>query len=166
MGRLSPEKGLDALGRIVGALRQRDDAHLVLVGDGPYRSRLTDLLPEATFLGIRSGRELARIYASADVFLFPGNSETFGLTVLEAAASGLPAVVTAGSGTESAMVRDVTALSVAPGDVRGFVAAIERLLDDEDLRAGMARAARGFAMEHGWQEVLDGLAGAYRRVAG
>ena len=165
VGRLSPEKGLDALAPIVEALRLRGDAQVVLVGDGPHRSRLTELLPEATFLGVRSGRELARIYASADVFLFPGSSETFGLTVLEAAASGLPAVVTAGSGTESAMVRDVTALSVAPGDVRGFVAAIERLLDDEDLRAGMARAARAFALEHGWQEVLEGLAGAYRRVA-
>ena len=165
VGRLSPEKGLDALAPIVEALRLRGDAQVVLVGDGPHRSRLTELLPEATFLGVRSGRELARIYASADVFLFPGSSETFGLTMLEAAASGLPAVVTAGSGTESAMVRDVTALSVAPGDVRGFVAAIERLLDDEDLRAGMARAARAFALEHGWQEVLEELAGAYRRVA-
>jgi glycosyltransferase involved in cell wall biosynthesis/predicted metal-dependent phosphoesterase TrpH len=165
VGRLSPEKGLDALGPICEALGSRDDVQLVMVGDGPHRERLSELLPHATFLGVRLGRELARIYASADVFLFPGSSETFGLTVLEAAASGLPAVVTAGTGTEAAMIRDVTALSVAPGDVRGFAAAVGRLLDDAEMHADMSRAARAFALEHGWQAVLERLAGAYRRIA-
>lgn len=109
--------------------------------------------------------ELASIFASADAFLFPGHAETFGQTVLEAAASGLPAVVTAGSGTEEAVIRDVTALSVAPGDARGFVAAVERLLDDPDLYARMQTAARHYALTRTWPATFERLADAYRTIA-
>ena len=73
--------------------RERDDVQLVLVGDGPYREQLAGLLPGASFLGYRTGDELATIYASADVFVFPGRAETFGQVLLEAAASGLPVMV-------------------------------------------------------------------------
>ncbi|MGZ4198972.1 MAG: glycosyltransferase, partial [Thermoleophilia bacterium] len=101
VGRMSPEKGLDFLALAYDRLRhRRDDVQLVLVGDGPYREQLTGLLPGASFLGYRTGDELATIYASADVFVFPGRAETFGQVLLEAAASGLPAVVTAGIGVD------------------------------------------------------------------
>ena len=106
----------------------------------------------------------AAIFASADVFLFPGHAETFGQAVLEAAAAGLPAVVSAGSGTEDAMVRNVTALSVAPGDARGFVAAVEQLLDDGDLHARMSEAARRFAVGRTWPATFERVADAYRTV--
>jgi len=166
VGRLSPEKGLDALAAAYATLcRRRDDLRLVIVGEGPYRERLQELAPSASFLGVRTGAELAAIFASADVFLFPGHTETFGQTVLEAAASGLPAVVSAGSGTEDAMVRNVTALSVAPGDARGFVAAVERLLDDAALHARMGEAARRFALGRTWPATLERLADAYRTIA-
>lgn len=166
VGRISPEKGLDALAANYAALRaRRGDVHLVVVGEGPYRERLRELAPNASFLGVRTGVELASIFASADVFLFPGHAETFGQTVLEAAASGLPAVVTAGSGTEEAMIRDVTALSVAPGDARGFVAAVERLLDDPDLYARMQTAARHYALTRTWPATFERLADAYRTIA-
>jgi len=166
VGRISPEKGLDALAANYAALRaRRDDVHLVVVGEGPYDERLRELAPEASFLGLKTGAELAAIYASADVFLFPGHAETFGQTVLEAAAAGLPAVVNAGSGTEDAMIRDVTALSVAPGDSRGFVAAVERLLDDPDLYARMSIAARRYALSRTWPATFERLADAYRTIA-
>jgi len=166
VGRISPEKGLDALAASYAALRaRRDDVQLVIVGEGPYRERLHELAGDASFLGVKTGAELAAIYASADVFLFPGHAETFGQTVLEAAASGLPAVVSAGSGTEDAMVRDVTALSVAPGDARGFVAAVERLLDDRDLHARVRTAARDFALTRAWPATFERLADAYRTIA-
>ena len=166
VGRISPEKGLDALAACYIALcARRDDVRLVIVGEGPYGERLRELAPGASFLGVRTGAELAAIYASADVFLFPGHAETFGQTVLEAAASGLPAVVSAGSGTEDAMIRDVTALSVAPGDSRGFVAAVEQLLDDRDLHARMRTAARRYAQSRTWPATFERLADAYRTIA-
>lgn len=166
VGRISPEKGLDALAASYAALRaRRDDVRLVIVGEGPYHERLKELAPDASFLGVRTGAELAAIYASADVFLFPSHTETFGQTVLEAAASGLPAVVNAGTGAEEAMVRDVTALSVAPGDQRGFVAAVERILDDRDLNARMQSAARQHALAHTWPATFARLADAYRTIA-
>lgn len=166
VGRISPEKGLDALAASYAPLRaRRDDVHLVIVGEGPYRERLRELAPDASFLGVKTGAQLAAIYASADVFLFPGHAETFGQTVLEAAASGLPAVVSAGSGTEDAMIRDVTALSVAPGDARGFVAAIEQLLDDRELHARMRIAARHYALARTWPATFERLADAYRTIA-
>jgi glycosyltransferase involved in cell wall biosynthesis len=165
VGRISPEKGLDALAASYAALRaRRDDVHLVLVGEGPYSERLRELAPDASFLGVKTGAELAAIFASADVFLFPGHAETFGQTVLEAAASGLPAVVSAGSGTEDAMIRDVTALSVAPGDGRGFVAAVEQLLDDRDLHSRMGIAARHYALTRTWPATFERLADAYRTL--
>jgi glycosyltransferase involved in cell wall biosynthesis len=166
VGRVSPEKGLDALAAAHAALRaRRDDVHLVIVGEGPYLERLQELAPDATYLGVRIGEELATIFASADVFLFPGHAETFGQTVLEAAASGLPAVVSAGSGTEDAVIRDVTALSVAPGDARGFVAAVEQLLDDHDLRTRIGSAARNYALTRTWPATFERLADAYRTIA-
>jgi len=166
VGRISPEKGLDALAANYAALRaRRDDVHLVIVGEGPDHERLHELAPDATFLGVKTGAELAAIFASADVFLFPGHAETFGQTVLEAAASGLPAVVSAGSGTEDAMIRDVTALSVAPGDARGFVAAIEQLLDDHELHARMRTAARHYALTRTWPATFERVADAYRTIA-
>jgi glycosyltransferase involved in cell wall biosynthesis len=165
VGRVSPEKGLDALASSYAALRtRRDDVHLVIVGEGPYDERLRELAPEASFLGVKTGAELAAIFASADVFLFPGHAETFGQTVLEAAASGLPAVVTAGSGTEDAVIRNVTALSVAPGDQRGFLAAVEQLLDDRELHAGMRVAARRYALTRTWPATFERLADAYRTI--
>lgn len=165
VGRLSPEKGLDALAAIYRELRaQRDDVCLVVVGEGPGRERLLRLAPDAVFLGVKTGHELAAIFASADIFLFPGQAETFGQTVLEAAASGLPAVVTAGTGTEEAMVRDVTALTVAPGDVNGFVAAVERLLDDPELNERMRAAAREHALAHGWPASFARLERVYRSI--
>ena len=166
VGRISPEKGLDALAAMYAALRaKRDDVRLVIVGDGPDRDRLQAVAPEASFLGVKTGVELAAIFASADVFLFPGQIETFGQTVLEAAASGLPAVVTAGSGTEAAMVRDVTALSVAPGDQVGFIAAVERLLDDRELHARMGNDAREHARTHTWPASFGRLSDVYRTIA-
>jgi len=166
VGRISPEKGLDALAASYAALRaRRVDVHLVIVGEGPYRERLRELAPDASFLGVKTGAELAAIFASADAFLFPGHAETFGQTVLEAAASGLPAVVSAGSGTEDAMIRDVTALSVAPGDARGFVAAVDQLLDDRDRHARMAIAARRYALTRTWPTTFERVADAYRTLA-
>ena len=93
VGRLAPEKNLGALVAAVDAMRDRDPRlRLVLVGDGPDRPRLMQRCPDAVFAGMRRGEDLAAHYASADVFVFPSTTETFGNVVPEAMASGLPVV--------------------------------------------------------------------------
>jgi len=166
VGRISPEKGLETLAATAATLRgRRDDVQFVIVGEGPGEASLREQAGDAIFLGVKTGEELAAIYASADIFIFPGYAETFGQVVLEAAAAGLPAVVSAGSGVDEAVVRDVTALTVAPGDQRGFVVAVESLLDDRELSARMGAAAREFATARTWPTTFDRLAYAYRSLS-
>jgi glycosyltransferase involved in cell wall biosynthesis len=165
VGRVSAEKNLELLASAYAAIRDhRDDVSLVIVGDGPYRKTLEEIAPDATFLGFRSGKELARIYASSDVFAFPGAAETFGQVVLEAAMSGLPTVVTAGSIPSEAVVPGETALTVSPGNVDGMRDAIETLLDDADLRARMGAAARVNAEGRTWKKAFAHFKDVYADV--
>lgn len=162
VGRVSAEKGLDLLAAAYSSLRaRRDDVRLVVVGDGPYREGLQKRMPQATFLGYKSGSQLSAIYASADLFVFPGLADTFGQVVLEAGASGLPSVVSAGVAVDEIIVRDKTALTVAPGDAEGFAAAIETLLDDDERRRQMGAAARVRALTRSWSTTFDGVWDAY-----
>jgi glycosyltransferase involved in cell wall biosynthesis len=93
VGRLAPEKNLDAVLAAVQAMREHDPRlRLVVVGDGPEKERLRRQCPDAVFAGVRRGAELAAHYASADVFLFPSVTETFGNVVPEAMAAGLAVV--------------------------------------------------------------------------
>jgi glycosyltransferase involved in cell wall biosynthesis len=162
VGRVSAEKGLDLLAAAYSSLRsRRDDARLVIVGDGPYREKLQKTMPQATFLGYRSGPELSAIYASADLFVFPGLADTFGQVVLEAAASGLPSVVSAGVAVDEIIERGKTALTVAPGDAEGFAAAVEELLDDDERRRQMGATARVRALTRSWSTTFDGVWDAY-----
>ena len=144
--------------------KHRDDVSLVIVGDGPYRKTLEEMAPDATFLGFRSGKELARIYASSDIFVFPGSAETFGQVVLEAAMSGLPTVVTAGSIPSESVVPGETAITVSPGDVGGMGHAIETLLDDAGLRERMGNAARINAEGRTWHKAFAHFKAVYADV--
>ena len=110
------------------------------------------------------GPELSAIYASADLFVFPGLADTFGQVVLEAAASGLPAVVSAGVAVDEIIERGQTALTVAPGDAEGFAAAMETLLDDDPRRRRMGDAARRRALTRSWDVTFDGVWDAYRTL--
>ena len=99
-GRLTREKGVDLLAEAFLAAHARDPRlHLVLAGGGPEEPLLRERLGEhATFLGWLAGEELARAYASADMFLFASPTDTFGQVLLEAQASGLPVVAVAAGG--------------------------------------------------------------------
>lgn len=91
VGRLAKEKNLDLVLQAHAAMRAvHPGCRLVFAGDGPYRAALQDKCPEAVFLGMRPHAELARIYASADLFVFPSLTETFGNVTLEALACGTP----------------------------------------------------------------------------
>ena len=94
VGRVSREKDLQLLIDVLPALRARAEPFsLVIVGEGPYRAELEKKLPSAIFTGILTGRELGIAYASADLFVFPSTTDTYGNVVVEAMAAGLPAAV-------------------------------------------------------------------------
>ena len=165
VGRLAAEKNLDLLVAAMARARAVDPATvLVVVGDGPERGRLERALPEAVFAGIRRGEDLARHYASADGFVFPSRTETFGNVLLEAMASGLVCV-----GFDYAAGR----LLIEPG-VNGLVAPPDdeaRFLDlVPDLLAsgvgGCRERARRTAMQHDWGRVIDAFEHRLLNVAG
>lgn len=167
-GRVSREKDLDRLATGYLALRgRRDDVHLVVAGDGPYREELQALLGErATFTGFLHGEDLARLYASGDVFVFPSVTDTLGRAVAEAQASGLPAVVCGAGGPRECIMPGVSGFVVAPGDEEDLFARVELLLDDAALRLRMGQAAREFARGLSWEAALDGLTDLHARLAG
>jgi len=145
VGRLSREKNLDVLAAAWRRVRaHHSDARLVVVGDGPARGALGG--DGVTLLGTLHGEALARVFASADVFAFPSETETFGNVVVEAAASGLPAVVVRAGAAHEHVIAGVTGEIVAPRDPAAFAAAIDGLLADPDRRTAMRRAAREHAI--------------------
>lgn len=156
VGRLAREKNVDLVfsaWRRLHACGVR--APLVVVGDGPLRGALERAHPEAIFTGTLSGPLLAAHYASADLFLFPSLTETFGNVTLEAMASGL-AVVAFGSGAAGAHVRDrISGYLARPGDAAGFIAAAAVLAGDSALRQAVGRAARAVACQQSWDRVLE-----------
>ena len=148
VGRLGAEKNLDVLAEAFRALHAvHADAHLLIVGDGPYRERLAALLDglPVTFTGFLSGADLSRALASADAKLFPSTTDTWGNAPLEAQASGLPVVVSDRGGPQELMEHGVTGFRVAGGDAKALLAAMRQLMDRE-TRARMGHEARKFAI--------------------
>jgi len=166
-GRLTREKGADLLAESFLAAHKRDPRlHLVLAGGGPEEAMLRDRLGEhATFLGWLSGEELARAYASADVFLFASRTDTFGQVLLEAQASGLPVVAVAEGGPLSLVRHGETGL-LCPPDGPALAAAVVELAADPQRRAALAAAALVEVRSRTWDAALERLAGGYRRALG
>ncbi|MEW5889840.1 MAG: glycosyltransferase family 1 protein [Pseudomonadota bacterium] len=158
VGRLAPEKNIPLVLRAYDAIAAAQPrARLVLVGDGPARAALEAGGSRAVFAGVRTGEDLARHYASADVFLFPSETETYGNVTAEALASGL-AVAAYDYAAAAELVRDGENGALAPlGHADAFVAAACRLAQDAEGR--MARAARARAsVEHlDWEQVVAEL---------
>jgi glycosyltransferase involved in cell wall biosynthesis len=143
VGRLAAEKNLPLLVRAFRALQaQRPQARLVVVGDGPVRGELEGLAPDAVFAGVRRGDELSRHFASADLFVFPSRSETFGNVVLEAMASGLPTIAFDYGATREHLVDGRHGAAVEFGDDAGFIDATVRLGTQGSLFR-LGEAARG-----------------------
>jgi len=163
VGRLAVEKNLE---RLAPALAQVPGCHLALVGDGPAAPQLRREfagLP-VTFAGTLRGSDLAAAYASADILVQPSSTETLGLTVLEAMASGLP-VVGARRGGIPNLIRDgETGLLFNP-DVSGDLeSAIRALIANDALRASMAQAGRTFALAQDWAATTARLRSEYFSV--
>jgi len=128
------------------------------------RVDLLAALPTATFLGMRHGQDLARIYASLDVFVHTGPFETFGQTIQEAAASGLPVVAPAAGGPVDLVADGVTGYLVPPGDPGALTAAVGKLAADPALRAQFSQAARRRVLGRTWSALTDELLDHYEAV--
>lgn len=160
VGRLAAEKQVELLAGVAALPGVR----LVVVGDGPAAASLRRALPAAVFLGARHGAQLARVYASLDVFAHTGAFETFGQVVQEAMASGLPVVAPAAGGPLDLVTDGVTGCLVPPHRADGFTRAVARLTADPGLRERYGRAARAAIDGRSWAAVGDELLGHYAGV--
>ena len=160
VGRLAPEKRVELLGQVATLPGVR----LVVVGSGPAEAAARRAMPAAVFLGQHQGEQLARIYASLDVFVHSGPHETFGQTLQEAAASGLPVVAPAAGGPIDLVGDGVTGFLVPPGDPGALADAVARLAADPGLRASQGRAARQRVLGRTWTALGEELIGHYEAV--
>ncbi len=163
VGRLSAEKNI----RWLATLEQRllraghKDFRIVVVGQGAEAAWLQVNLQHVELCGVLTGQALSRAYANLDLLAFPSETDTFGLVVLEALASGVPAVVTASGGPKFTVQHGVTGLVVH--DVEEFSAAVARLMDQPHVLSAMRESARVYAKAHAWEYVFENVYDAYSR---
>jgi len=156
VGRLAKEKNLLLAAHAYLAMRAKiPQTRWVIVGDGPLRRMLENLCPEAVFAGNLEGEDLARHYASADVFLFPSLTETFGNVTLEAMASGLAVVAFRTAAAHMHIQSGVNGCTLEPGDDAAFLASCVALAGDLDLARRLGSAARVRARSLDWNGVLS-----------
>src|SRR5438270_893877 len=151
VGRISREKDLDVL---AAAYRKVRDAglpvKLFIVGHGPYSDALAESLPDAIFAGYLKGEKLATAYASADIFVFPSTTDTFGNVIIEAQASGLPVIVSDLGGPKELVEHGVTGLITKARDLDALERAISLLVNDEGIRRKMGQRARQRVLDRNW----------------
>jgi glycosyltransferase involved in cell wall biosynthesis len=151
VGRISREKDLDILADAYRRLRGDGlPVQLFVVGHGPYSEKFAQSLPEAVFTGYLTGRELATAYASADIFVFPSTTDTFGNVILEAQACGVPVVVSDSGGPKELVEDRSNGLITRSRDVDDFTRAIRSLVADAALRERMGTAARKSVIDRSW----------------
>lgn len=153
VGRLAPEKQVEDLAALSGLAGTR----LVIVGDGPGRKAAEAALPGAIFTGHLAGAALAEALASFDVFVHPGESETFGQTIQEALASGVPVVATGVGGPVDLVRSSVDGWLYRPGDLADLRARVADLVGDEGKRRAFAAAARESVRERTWDALCARL---------
>ena len=152
VGRVSQEKSLDLVSEVFKKLVDQGAAvSLAVIGDGPFRQQMEAELSgyPALFTGYLQGEELQRAYASADLFVFPSATDTFGNVVLEAQASGLPVVVSDAGGPCELMLSGETGIVFPAGESAKFLAAVQELAQDQVRLARMGRQARIYTLEQG-----------------
>jgi len=151
VGRISKEKDLDV---IVAACRRLDAENhpfqMIFVGAGPYLNELGKALPKACFTGALYGVDLSTAYASADVFLFPSTTDTYGNVVVEAHAAGLPTVVSDTGGPKELVQHGVNGTITRGLDVEDFTRAVRKLIEDGPLRKKLGEQARKSVQNRDW----------------
>lgn len=160
VGRLAPEKHVERL----AALSDREDLQIVVVGDGVDRAKLENILPSAVFTGALYGEELATAYASMDVFVHPGEHETFCQAVQEAMASGLPAIAPNAGGPRDLVTPYRTGLLLGVDEFEAKLPeAVDHLIAE---RQRYSVAARRSVLARTWPAICDELLGHYDEVIG
>jgi len=156
VGRISKEKNLDLL---VTAMRRLTKSGAtvrpVIVGDGPYMPEMKRLLGDAIFTGYLAGEDLARAYASADFFVFPSTTDTFGNVILEAQASGIPAIVSDVGGPRDLVSHGVDGFVTKAHDTADLAEAIRKLAGDATLRKAMGTSGRARVESRDWTEAFQ-----------
>jgi glycosyltransferase involved in cell wall biosynthesis len=173
VGMMRQRAKLDSYTALAGALSHLPDKgwHLTIIGDGPERAAVEALFSafgsRVDFAGALPQDAVATQLANADLFVWPGRDEAYGLVFLEAQAAGLPVVSEAFRAHQAVMLPGETGLVSPIGDAVGFAASIERIIDDRDLRARIGKAAQNFvANSRSDQAALPQLAAALDRVVG
>ncbi len=163
VGRLSVEKNVALLPSIQQGLRNLGvcNTRFRIIGHGAEETALRSALPDAEFPGVLRGEALAEAYAGMDLFVFPSETDTFGNVVLEALASGVPAMVTHGGGPKYIVQDGVTGLVRQPGEFTNAVAALVR---QPETVARMRREARAYALDCSWNAVFDRVYDGYREA--
>lgn len=162
VGRLAPEKHIEKL----KAVFQIPDCRLAIVGDGPARNELEGKFSgtPTVFTGVLKGEDLAHAYAAGDIFLFPSTTETLGMAMIEALASGLPVVAARSGAAPEVVTEEETGLLYEPGSSEELVAAVRRIHEDEELRHNMGRRARAAAEERSWESSTRTLRSYYEQA--
>jgi len=163
VGRLSIEKNVGLLAKIQDELERRGvtNFRFLIVGHGGDEAWLRERMPQAEFTGVQRGEALAIAYANMDLFVFPSHTDTFGNVVLEALASGVPAIVTPDGGPRT-IVRDGETGRIVPDDQ--FAEAIAGLLNDPARLDKMRRDARAYALNASWDSVFEGIYADYETI--
>ncbi len=159
-GRLAPEKQV----RDLRIIHDMPGVRLLIVGDGPERDALRRALPRASFAGFRSGQDLAAHYASADLFIHPGELETFGQTIQEAMASGLPVVAPRRGGPVDLVAPSRTGWLYTPGMLDELRESAADLLFDDAKRAAFGATALESVRKRTWPVLAEQLRGYYRQA--
>lgn len=165
VSRLVWEKNLKLFADVVNRLSQSyQNVKALIVGDGPAFQEMRELMPHAHFTGFQAGSELAKCYASGDIFFFPSDTETFGNVTLEAMASGLPAIVADATGSRSLVDHGENGYVIPVERTDNFYKLIENLIVDQDLRKRMSENAVKKAGEYRWDTVNGHLLGYYQEI--
>lgn len=164
VGRLAKEKSFE---RLLPVVRQLREVTLAIVGDGPLRPELEHLFAgtSTNFLGLLKGDDLSSAYASADAFLFPSDSETLGLVMLEAHAAGLPVIAADTPSARELVHEGVDGLRYDPNNPFALVDAVRRLAEDRELRLVLSAGARASVAGFSWREATEVLRGHYLTLA-
>jgi phosphatidylinositol alpha 1,6-mannosyltransferase len=160
VGRLAVEKQVEDLAALTGMPGTR----LVVVGDGPQRGALEAALPDAVFTGFLGGDDLARAVASFDLFVHPGEFETFCQTIQEAMASGVPVVATGRGGPLDLVRNSQTGWLYEPGDLSAMRARVQDLVGDDAKRRAFAAAAHASVQDRTWPALCTELVQHYDEV--
>lgn len=166
VGRMAPEKNLPLLLETFEVMRQVNPrAKLVVVGDGPERMKLLTRHPHVRFAGARVGTDLAAHYASADMFLYPSLTETYGNVTVEAMASGLATLAFRYAAAAQHIGDDANGVTVPYGDEESFMRAAIDLMQQGERRLRLGSAARASMLRVDWADIVSKFEAALIRMA-